>query len=132
MRWTSLGGSLRSGAAAASWGRGETEIFALHDDGALWDRYWDGARWHEWESLGGSFAGEPAAAARDAERIDVLAIGKDGFLRHRWWDGTNWVDWRVVEDAPRGGRAVSCTWSGDRLDVFVWGADGAVQYADLS
>jgi len=98
----------------------------------LWDRYWDGARWHEWESLGGSFAGEPAAAARDADRIDVLAIGKDGLLRHRWWDGTRWVDWRVVEDAPRGGRGVSCAWSGDRLDVFVWGADGAVQYADLS
>jgi hypothetical protein len=131
-RWLSLGGALRSGAAAAAWGDGETEVFALHDDGQLWNRYWDKTSWHEWESLGGTFAGEPAAAARDADRIDVFAIGADSLLRHRWWDGRRWVEWRTVEDAPRGARAVSCAWSGGRLDVFVWGADGALHYADLA
>ena len=131
--WLSLGGPIRSGAAAASWGsQGETEIFAIRDDGAVWDRYWDGARWHEWESLGGSFQGEPAAAARDTDRIDVFAIGADGVLRHRWWDGKRWVDWVDVGGAPRGGRAVSCTWSGPRLDVFVRAPDGALFYADLA
>jgi hypothetical protein len=132
-RWTALGGALRTGAAAAAWGQtGETEIFALHEDGELWDRYWDGDAWHEWKSLGGAFVGQPAAAARDADRIDVLAIGTDGVLRHRWWDGTRWVEWREVADAPRDGRAVACVWSGARLDVFVWGADGGLHYADLA
>ena len=131
-RWLPLGGALHSGAAAASWGDGETEVFALQQDGALWDRYWDRRRWHDWESLGGDFAGEPAAAARDADRIDVFAIGKDGVLRHRWWDGTRWVEWRDVEGAPQGARAVSCAWSGVRLDVFVWAPDGALYYADLA
>jgi hypothetical protein len=132
-RWLSLGGALRTGAAAAAWGSaGETEVFALHEDGQVWDRYWDWKSWHEWESLGGAFSGQPAAAARGADRIDVLAIGTDGVLRHRWWDGTRWVEWREVAGAPRGGRAVSCVWSGARLDVFVWGVDGGLHYADLA
>jgi len=33
-------------------------------------------------------------------------------------DGTRWVDWEIVDDAPQGD-AVSCAWSGRRLDVFV-------------
>jgi hypothetical protein len=131
--WLSLGGALHTGAAAAAWGTsGETEIFAIHDDGQVWDRYWDGKAWHAWESLGGAFAGQPASAARDADRIDVFAIGADGVLRHRWWDGTHWVHWIDVAGAPHGGRAVGCVWSGGRLDVFVWGADGALHYADLA
>ena len=131
--WLALGGALRTGADAAAWGAaGETEVFAAHEDGQVWDRYWDGTSWHAWESLGGAFSGQPAAAARDAERIDVFAIGIDGVLRHRWWDGTRWVEWRDVAGAPRGGRSISCVWSGTRLDVFLWGADGGLHYADLA
>ena len=88
--------------------------------------------WHAWESLGGSFNGQPAAAARDADRIDLFAISTDGVLRHRWWDGKRWVEWRDVAGAPHGGRAVTCVWSGGRLDVFLWGADGGLHYADLA
>ena len=132
-QWTTLGGALRDGAAAAAWGSsGETEVFALHEGGQVWDRYWDGKSWHPWETLGGAFAGHPAAAARDADRIDVFAISTDGVLRHRWWDATRWVEWRDVAGAPRGARAVSCVWSGARLDVFLWGTDGALHYADLA
>src|SRR5207249_4059351 len=81
--WTPLGGALRTGAAAAAWGdAGETEVFAVHDDGQVWDRYWDGKTWHAWESLGGAFIGQPAGAARGADRIDVFAISIDGALRH--------------------------------------------------
>ena len=132
-RWLSLGGALRTGAAAASWGdAGETEVFAVHDDGQVWDRYWDGKTWHASESLGGVFTGQPAASARDADRIDLFAIGTDGVLRHRWWDGTRWVEWQDVAGAPPRGRAVACAWSGGRLDVFLWGADGGLHYADLA
>ena len=48
----------------------------------------------------------------------MFAFGTDGQLRHIWWDGTRWVDWEIVPDAPQGD-AVSCAWSGRRLDVFV-------------
>ena len=78
--WTPLGGALRTGVAAAAWGAaGETEVFALHEDGQVWDRYWDGKSWHPWETLGGAFAGHPAAAARDADRF---LWGTDGALHY--------------------------------------------------
>ncbi|HWC31747.1 MAG TPA: hypothetical protein VG709_01300, partial [Actinomycetota bacterium] len=114
--WTSLEGSLASAPAAVSWGDGEVEVFAIQDDGALWNRYWDLQSWHAWESLGGSFRGEPAASARDANRIDVLAIGTDGALRHRFWNGSQWVPWREIADAPRDAKAGACSWRGARLD----------------
>ena len=69
---------------------------------------------------------------RLAAKHNVFAIGTNGVLRHRWWDGKRWVEWRDVAGAPSGGRAVACVWSGRRLDVFVWGADGGLHYADLA
>ena len=131
MEWSPLGGELASGAAAASWGSTETQVFAILGDGALWNRYWDGARWHEWETLGGELTGEPAAAARGADRIDVFAVGRDGGLRHRWWDGTAWVPWSAVEGAPAGASAVSCSWIGDELRVFAVAADRSLWTATL-
>ncbi len=129
--WTSLEGSLASAPAPASWGDGEVEVFAIHDDGVLWNRYWDGDSWHPWESLGGELRGEPAASARDANRIDVLGIGKDGAVRHRFWNGSEWVPWREVEGAPQDAKAVACSWSGSRLDVFVRGADDELWYGTI-
>lgn len=130
MDWVSLGGAA-SGAAMASWGEVETQFFAIQSSSQLWNRYWDGERWHEWESLGGAFTGQPAASARGADRIDVFAIGTDGVLRHRWWDGKEWVPWETVEGAPEGGQAVACSWIGDRLDLLVWGADLELWYIAL-
>jgi hypothetical protein len=132
MGWSSLGGHLASGAAAASWGTEETQVFAIQGDGDVWNRYWDGERWHEWESLGGAFTGQPAASARDANRIDVFAVGTDRVLRHRWWNGEQWVPWEAVAGAPEGGRAVACSWIGGRLDLFVWGMDDELWYSALA
>ena len=131
MAWEDLGGQLRSGAAAASWGDREIQVFAIHDDGEVWNRYWDGQRWNEWESLGGSFTGQPGASARDEGRIDVFAVGADGVLRHRWWDGIRWVDWEDVEGAPHDSSAISCAWVGDRLDLLVTAPDGRLWHAIL-
>jgi len=69
------------------------EVFAVFADGALWNRYWDGERWHLWESLGGELAGEPAASSAGPDRLDVFAAGRDGRTWHRWWDGSSWVPW---------------------------------------
>lgn len=117
---------------AASWGTVESEIFAVDaHSGEVVNRYWDGSSWHAWEPMGGGFSGTPAASARDADRIDVLAIGRDGVLRQRWWDGSRWVPWREVEGAPSGAVAVSCSWIGGELRVFVVGPDRAVTYLVL-
>jgi hypothetical protein len=78
-----------------AWAEGQLEVFAIMDDGALWDRYWDGTKWHEWESLGGELdpTATPAASSWGADRLDVFAIGVDGGTWHRWWDGAHWADW---------------------------------------
>ena len=99
--WTApedLGGKLASLPAVTAWGDEPMEVFAIFDDGALWDRYWDGGTWHPWESLGGELqaGATPAAAAVGPDRLDVLALGRDGRAWQRWWDGTQWVPWRAV------------------------------------
>jgi hypothetical protein len=132
MEWTDLGGSLTSNAAAASWGEYETQVFAIHDDGGLWNRYWDGSSWHAWESLGGSFTGQPAASARAADRIDVMAVGADGVIHHRYWNGSEWVPWHELAGSPRDAVGVTCSWIGDRLDVFATAAHGSLWYLAVS
>jgi hypothetical protein len=75
------------------------EVFAVHDDGGLWNRYWDRTYWHQWEPLGGELdpGGTPAASSWGAARLDVYARGRDGRTWHRWWDGTRWVRWEQLE-----------------------------------
>jgi len=75
------------------------EVFAILDDGELWNRYWDGAGWHAWESLGGELevGVTPAASSWGADRLDVFARGRDRATWHRWWDGTRWVPWERLE-----------------------------------
>lgn len=130
--WESLGGPVTSGAAAASWGMQEIQVFAIRDDGELWSRYWDGDYWHEWHSHGGQFSGQPAASARDADRIDVFAIDAGGTLLHLQWNGEKWLPWEKVEGAPSNARAVTCSWSGERLDLFVWTQENELSYSQFT
>ncbi len=129
--WLSLGGSLESGAAAASWGEFEVQVFVIQNDSQIWNRYWDGREWHKWESLGGSFRGQPAASARDADHIDIFAIDTAGVLRRRYWNGSEWVPWESVEGAPQDAKSVTCSWSGTRLDLFVRDPNNELWYAAL-
>jgi hypothetical protein len=101
-RWSDpldLGGRLASLPAVTAWGDEPMEVFAIFDDGQLWDRYWDGTTWHPWESLGGELAlgSTPAAGAIGPDRLDVLALGRDGRTWQRWWDGRQWVPWQAIE-----------------------------------
>src|SRR5450432_239512 len=80
-RWSDpldLGGRLASLPAVTAWGDEPMEVFAIFDDGQLWDRYWDGSSWRPWGSLGGGLqtGSMPAAAALGPDRLDVLALGR--------------------------------------------------------
>lgn len=129
--WDPLGGPVAGGTAVASWGTFESEIFAVLDDGQVWNRYWDGDSWHDWKPMGGAFTGTPAASARDADRIDVLAVGRDGIVQRCWWDGTAWVPWRELAGAPRDALGVSCSWVGAELRIFVVDHERAVWRTSL-
>jgi hypothetical protein len=101
--WTldeNLGGTLASGPAVTAWAVDRMEVFAIMDDGELWDRYWDGENWHPWESLGGELdpAVTPTASTWGPDRLDVFAQGRDGAAWHRWWDGSSWVPWERLAE----------------------------------
>ena len=65
-------------------------------DGQLYNRYWDGAAWHEWHEMGGELSGPPAASSSGPDRIDIFSPGRDGELWHIWWNGTEWVPWEQL------------------------------------
>ena len=88
--WKSLGGRLASAPTVTSWAADEMQVFAIHGDGALWNRYWDGEAWHDWESLGGDLDSDPTACSWGPDRLDVFARGTGGDLLHAWWDGVRW------------------------------------------
>ena len=81
-----------------AWGVDQMEVFAVFDDGALWDRYWDGkAGTRGSRSADRSRSGStPAASSWGPDRLDVFAAGTDGSTWHRWWDGTRWVEWEQL------------------------------------
>lgn len=105
------------------WGSFEVEVFAVHEDGQIWNRYWDGSDWHVWEPMGSPegrrFGGRPAASARDADRIDVFGIDDRGTVHHRFWDGTAWVPWHAVTGVPEDATDASCAWGSDGLHLGV-------------
>ncbi len=94
----SLGGTLTSPPVATAWAVDQLQVFAVFPDGHLWNRYWDGATWHDWESLGGELdaTARPGASSWSADRIDVFARGRNGRIWHRWWDGSRWVEWEQL------------------------------------
>jgi hypothetical protein len=118
----SLGGTLTSAPAAASWSHGRLDVFARGTDNGLWHAWSEGGSWAGWEQLGGVLTSEPAAAAWGPNRLDVFARGSDKALWHRWWGGSGWSDWERAEASLKTGPAVA-SWSSNRLDVFAQGPD---------
>jgi hypothetical protein len=128
--WQKLGGRLAAGSAPAvtSWAENEMQVFAIWDDGQLWDSYWDGAAWHEWHPHGGELVGSPAACSWGPERIDVFARGADGGLWHRWYVPAGWQDWERL-DLEIASDPAACSWGPNRVDVFGRGPDGELVHA---
>ncbi|MBO0727608.1 MAG: hypothetical protein J2P57_00030 [Acidimicrobiaceae bacterium] len=125
--WSSLGGSLTSGAGMASWASNRMDVFDRGPDGTLWHKVWSGGAWSGYESLGGYIqAGSaPAAVSWGPNRIDVFVWGGDDALWHLAWDGSQWVGWQSLGGGITSSPAVA-SWCVGRLDVFARGGDGAV------
>jgi GH25 family lysozyme M1 (1,4-beta-N-acetylmuramidase) len=121
--WSSVGGAMTSGPAAASWAWNRVDVFARGQDGGLDHWVWDGPGWASPESLGGGIASGtgPAAVAWGPNRLDVFVEGMDSELWHRWWSGA-WSAWQ-----PLGGILTSspvvASWASGRLDIFARGQD---------
>lgn len=125
--WESLGGSLASDPAVASWQAGRLDVFARGAaDNALWHIWFDG-NWHAWESLGGSILAGPAATSWGPNRLDVFVRGADSALWHIGWDVLLWGGWESLGGSCLADSAAT-SWGPDRLDVFTLGPDATLQH----
>jgi len=121
----SLGGTLASAPAAASWGPMREDVFARAVDNTLSHISWNGSTWSAFGSLGGSLTSAPGAVSWGPNRIDVFARSTDNALWHTWWDGANWIAWESLGGVLTSGPDVA-SWAPTRLDVFVRGTDNAL------
>jgi sialidase-1 len=126
--WEALGGRLGSAPAVTSWAENEMQVFAIWDDGQLYDIYWDGAAWHEWHAHGGELTGSPAACSWGPDRIDVFARGRDGALWHLWYEPDGWQPWERLPVSLASDPA-ACSWGPNRIDVFARDAGGDLVHA---
>jgi hypothetical protein len=95
--WTStesLGGTLTSQPAVASWAAGRYDVFVRGADNAVWHRWFSGG-WSRWESLGGVVTGEPGAASLGAGKLDLFARGTNNavWTRNFGVTGPGWSRW---------------------------------------
>jgi hypothetical protein len=117
---------LLSAPAAASWGNGRLDVFALGSSQELLHKWWDPSHgWSGWGSLGGKLSSSPAAVSWGPNRIDVFARGTDDALKHKWWDGVSWSGWEDQGGVLSASPTVSSQASG-YLDVFVRGTNNAM------
>src|SRR5699024_3117652 len=123
--WESLGGTIASAPAAASWQPNRLDVFARGTDNALWHIWWNGRSWSGWESLGGNITSAPAAVSWGPNRIDVFARGTDDALWHIWWNGNNWSEWEGLGGPTTSAPPVPSRRS-NQLDVFARGTDNAL------
>jgi hypothetical protein len=129
--FSSLGGSLSSAPAAASWGAGRLDVFARGAGNALIHRSFSGGSWSATETVGGVLTSEPAAVSWSPGRLDVFVRGSDNALWHNFGDGTRWFGWESLGGVLKAGPAVA-SWSEGRLDVFVTGTDNALYHRSFS
>jgi len=124
--FTSLFGSLTSGAGAFSCAAGQQGAFVLGGDGVPWWKTQNSSGWSTWTLVGGHVVNDPAAACRPGTiTLDLYTEGVDASLYHRFWDGTAWNAWENLGGSLTSGPgAASC--AAGSAQVFVLGGDGVV------
>ena len=131
--WTSLGGILTSGPAAASWGPGRLDVFVRGTDNAVWHKWFSGGKWSGWQSLGGRVIGEPGAASTGAGKLDLFARGTSNALLARNYNvtGAGWSAWTSLGGTLTSSPSATVPAAG-AMTVFVRGSDGRYYYRQRS
>lgn len=119
--------------AAASWGNGRYDVFALQVDGTVFQLWWNGS-WHR-SNLGrppasvggGEIVSTLGATSWGPNRYDVFAIGKDRKLIQLWWNGGwHWYSLGTPPGHVLASPPVAASWGPWRVDVFMMSATGHV------
>ncbi len=124
-----LGGTIVSGPAAVSAGRGlnsEIHCFALGINNHILHKF-GRSTWSDWEDLGGNFIDAPAVASWRFDRLDVFARGTDNHLWHKHWNGSSWSNWEDLGGTLSAGPA-AVSRAENLIDCVVRGMDGHVYH----
>jgi hypothetical protein len=117
---------------------GRQEIFAIGDDGALWQKWQKtpNGGWSNWSTLGGPVGARPLtglAVGRNQDgRQEVFVIGSDDNAWQIWQTAPNggWSDWAKLGQPAAGIRPsdrITVTNNADgRQELFVMGGDNAL------
>lgn len=124
--WSSLGGSMTSGPAAAAYGP-TIQVFARGQDAAVWTDALSNGAWTGWRSLGGYTTSAPAAIRRRGTNyLDVAVKGGDNTIYlNTYIPGSGWHGWTGLGGSLTTAPALD-SHSDGVLDVFSRGIDGAV------
>lgn len=141
--WESLGGQLASGPTAASSGAARIDVFARSTANQLLHLISSNGQWSQWQTIGtlppyALLTSDPSAVSFEPGRIEVFYRGPDGGLWTIDFDG----QWHQAQSlgnqlAAGSGPAVASPVAkpqnvfnppGQRLDVFIRGADNALHH----
>ncbi|TDC25258.1 hypothetical protein [Kribbella albertanoniae] len=134
--WGDLGTeTFASAPAAASWGTGHYEVFALDQNKHLkhnWYRFseqrWSG--WYGWPNDTMELQGAPAAAAYAKDRLHVFARGLDNRMYQRFLTAPGvWSGWVPMGDKEFTSSPGAVSWGPTHLEVFALGADSKVWHS---
>ncbi len=139
--WRPIGGLFPVGSTVTAVARtpNNLDLFIVGNDGVVYTSWWvSGADWsginNNWRPIGGYFpvGARVAAVARTSNNLDLFVTGNDGVVYTSWWySGADWSgidnDWRSIGGFfPVGAPLAATARTGNNLDLFVVGNDGAV------
>ena len=114
-------------------GDGRIEVFAVDDQGRMWNIRQTSADsgfsdWNDFGTPGPALQDRPGLARSADGRLELFVTGADGSIWHSWQTqaSNGWSDWVATRPDPgTQGAAPDVRASGDgRLELFVVGADG--------
>jgi hypothetical protein len=121
--WTSLGGVLTSGPAAAARARNSLDVFGRGTDQTLYVNTWTGSAWSGWTQVSPAPIGsDPAAVSSGPNGINVVARGTDNQMYAITWSPAGWGTWQGLGGVFTSGPAIASQGLG-QLDVFGRGTD---------
>lgn len=123
-----------SGLGVASWSISRIDIFALGQDGQMWQYYFDsnfGGWTNQWYGFGGNFTNiAPTVISWGQNRYDVFAVNQNGTLAYKYFEGA----WSPSQNSGSfydlGGyltsRPFAITTGAGQMDVFARGGDAGL------
>lgn len=105
-------------------GPGMLDVFAVANDGAVWQKaYNTSTSWQPWYSLGGKATSAPAAASMDSGHVTVVVRGTSNKLHSRTWRrGQGWTGWSTLAPEAVTSAPALVSHSPGHLDLFVRGS----------